>query len=151
VRQPPVSAPLHIKADLGPLPPQAEPDPLAGEIAPPPQPDAEAPELAPLSPPDGVSTQRFVAAVLGKVNPPLARWLARELQLNPRQLALTMIRAYEALPASEFQRFGASPPHSEEARRFLTAARTARFGLDTSPAKTAEFARLYMAKIKSLM
>jgi hypothetical protein len=66
-------------------------------------------------------------------------------------LALMMIRAFEALPAGEFQRFGAAAPHSEEGRRFLAAARTARFGLDTSPGKTAEFARLYQAKVKSLM
>jgi hypothetical protein len=150
VRQPAASAPLHIKADLGPLPPQAEPDPLV-ESPPPPQPEAEPLELAPMTLPEGVSAQRFVAAVLSKVNPPLARWLSQELRLNPRQLALMMIRAYESLPASEFQRFGSSAPHSEEARRFLTAARTARFGFDTSPAKTAEFARLYQAKIKSLI
>ncbi len=89
--------------------------------------------------------------MLGKVNPALARWIARELSLNPRQLAVVMLRAYEALPAGEFQRFGACAPHSEEAKRFLAASRTARFGLDTSPGKTAEFARLYQAKVKSLM
>lgn len=152
VRQPATSAPLHIKADLGPLPAQTEPDPLAGEIMPPPShPDAEPLELAPMTLPEGVSAQRFVGAVLGKVNPPLARWMAQELRLNPRHLALMMIRAYESLPANEFQRFGASGPQSEEARRFLAAARTARFGFDTSPDKTAEFARLYLARIKSLM
>jgi len=147
-------APLHIKADLGPLPPDPPVAPVlepeVAEMAAASEAEAE-PELAPINLPQGVSAQRFVATVLGKVNPPLARWLAREMTLNPRQLALMMIRAYEALPSGEFQRFGASAPHSEEARRFLAAARTARFGLDTSPAKTAEFARLYQAKVRSLM
>jgi len=147
-------APLHIKADLGPLPPDPPVAPVlepeVAERAAASEAEAE-PELAPINLPQGVSAQRFVATVLGKVNPPLARWLAREMTLNPRQLALMMIRAYEALPSGEFQRFGASAPHSEEARRFLAAARTARFGLDTSPGKTAEFARLYQAKVRSLM
>jgi hypothetical protein len=147
-------APLHIKADLGPLPadpieaPVIDPDLVERTAIPA---EAEPDELVPINLPEGVSAERFVATVLGKVNPSLARWLAREMTLNPRQLALMLIRAYEALPSGEFQRFGASAPHYEEARRFLTAARTARFGLDTSPAKTAEFARLYLAKVKSLM
>jgi len=157
VRHSEALAPLHIKADLGPMP--IEPIAAPGlEITPAPAvaemtqaPMADQPELTPLALPDGVSPQRFVAAVLGKVNPPLARWIAREMSLNPRQLAVVMLRAYEALPAGEFQRFGACAPHSEEARRFLAAARTARFGVDTSPGKTAEFARLYQARIKSLM
>jgi hypothetical protein len=148
-------APLHIKPDLGPLPPDPIVAPEVAEMAAAPaEAEAEAdgePELAPMNLPQGVSAQRFVATVLGKVNPPLARWLAREMTLNPRQLALMMIRAYEALPSGEFQRFGACAPHSEEARRFLAAARSARFGLDTSPGKTAEFARLYQAKVRSLM
>ena len=108
-------------------------------------------EVAPLNLPDGVSAQRFVGAVLSKVNPPLARWLARETQLNPRQLALMLIRAYEALPPSDFQRFGSSAPDSEEALRFLNAAKAARFGLDTSPIVTGEFSRNYQAKIKSMI
>jgi hypothetical protein len=147
-------APLHIKPDLGPMPaePAAAPvqEPEVVDMAPAAAVD-ENPELTPLTLPDGVSPQRFVAAVLGKVNPPLARWLAREMSLNPRQLAVMMLRAYEALPAGEFQRFGACAPMSEEGRRFLAAARSARFGLDTSPGKTAEFARLYQAKVKSMM
>jgi hypothetical protein len=122
--------------------------------APPPSLVEQTPEeqdVAPLAVPEGVSPQRFVGAVLNQVNPRVARWLARETQLNPRQLALMLIRAYEALPASDFQRFGASEPGSDEARRFLTAARAARFGQDTSPAVTAEFARLHQARIKSLI
>lgn len=153
VRHSEALAPLHIKADLGPMPvvtPVLEPEISEMAATPPADSDAE-PELAPMNLPQGVTPQKFVAAVLGKVNPPLARYLAREMTLNPRQLALMMIRAYEALPAGDFQRFGACAPHSEEARRFLAAARSARFGLDVSPGKTAEFARLYQAKVKSLM
>jgi hypothetical protein len=150
VRHAQAEAPLHIKADLGPVP-AAQPGAPAGEMAPAPAGAEEQSDLTPLSLPQGVSAQRYVAAVLGKVNPPLARWLAREMSLNPRQLAAMMLRAFEALPSGEFQRFGACAPHSEEGRRFLAAARTARFGLDTSPGKTAEFARLYQAKVKSLM
>ncbi|GEM_PF-4007711 len=108
-------------------------------------------EIAPLNLPEGVSAQRFVGAVLSKVNPTLARWLARETQLNPRQLALMLIRAYEALPPSDFQRFGASLPASEEALRFLNAAKAARFGVDTSPIVTGEFSRNYQAKIKPMI
>ncbi|HMA50927.1 MAG TPA: hypothetical protein VKP60_14305 [Magnetospirillaceae bacterium] len=155
VRHSEALAPLHIKADLGPMP--AEPivtpvvEPEVAQMAAAQPTGAEPIELAPLTLPHGVTAQKFVATVLGKVNPPLARWLAREMSLNPRQLALMMLRAYEALPSGDFQRFGACAPHSEEARRFLAAARTARFGLDTSPGKTAEFARLYQAKVKSMM
>jgi hypothetical protein len=101
--------------------------------------------------PEGVTAQRYVGAVLAKVNSPLARWLAGETRLNPRQLALMLIRACESLPASDFQRFGASLPASDEARRFLGAAKAARFGADTSPAVAAEFARLYQARIKALL
>jgi len=108
-------------------------------------------EVAPLNLPKGVSAERFVGAVLSKVNPPLARWLARETQLNPRQLALMLIRAYECLPPSDFQRFGASLPASDEAIRFLNAAKAARFGLDTSPIVTGEFSRNYQAKIKPMI
>jgi hypothetical protein len=149
-------APLHIKADLGPMPiapiavPEAPTEPAPMDMAPQPLVEDQ-PDLTPLSVPDGVSPQRFVAAVLGKVNPPLARWLAKEMSLNPRQLAVMMLRAYEALPAGDFQRFGSCAPSSEEGRRFLAAARSARFGVDTSAGKTAEFARLYQAKVKSLM
>jgi len=142
-----------IKPDLGPEPTDLETE-AAAEAQEQPEPEAEAKpeiELAPQTLPEGISAQRFVAAVLGRVNAPLAHWLAQELNLTPRQIALVMIRAYEALPAGEFQRFGASAPASDEAVRFLTAARAARFGADTSPEKTTEFARLYVARIRSLL
>ncbi len=101
--------------------------------------------------PEGVTAQRYVSALLQRVNPALARHLSKELRLDPKQLALVMIRAYEALPSAEFQRLGAAQPDSDEAIRFVTAARSARFGTDVSKATTAEFARLYMAKVRPMM
>jgi hypothetical protein len=92
-----------------------------------------------------------VSAILGKVNTPLARKVAQELSLNPRQLAAMLIRAYEFMPAPDFQRFGASAPDSDEAKRFITACKVARFGQDTSQHVAAEFSRLYKANIRSMI
>lgn len=147
------SAPLHIAPDTGPI---AEP-PLNQEVAAPvPAADLKPSEraLEPIVPenlPPGVSAQRYVSAVLNRVNPPLARKLAHNLGVNPRQLAMMLIRAFEVLPAAEFQRLGSSAPDSEEARRFVAAADTAGFNEDTGAGPAAEFARLYLARIRPLM
>jgi hypothetical protein len=149
VRHAETAAPLHIAADIGPT---TQPLPIPEEITP-----AAAAEAAPVAPivpenlPPGVSAQRYVSAVLNRVNAPLARKLAHNLGVNPRQLAMMLIRAFEVLPAAEFQRLGAAAPDSEEARRFVAAADTARFNEDTGPGPAAEFARLYIAKIRPLM
>jgi hypothetical protein len=99
--------------------------------------------------PEGVDHQRFVGAVLGRVNAPLAKRLIQDLGLNAKQLAVMLIRAYEVMPSNEFARFGASAPDSHEANRFVAAALTARFGAKTDPATCTEFARLYMANVRS--
>jgi len=177
VRHAETEAPLHIAPDLGPvaapldLPddvPADEPaeapteapavvlaaaeDQTTVSLAPDPKPTAPpVPHIVPWHLPEGVSTQRYVAAILARVNPPLARTLAQNLGVNPRQLAMMLIRAYETLPASEFRKLGVSAPDSEEARRFITAANIAGFGQNTSAPVVAEFARLYLAKIRSLM
>jgi hypothetical protein len=155
VRHAETAAPLHIAADTGPM---ATHNPFAEEeeATPASAPDLKAddPAVAPIVPenlPKGVSAQRYVSAILARINPPLARKLAHNLGVNPRQLAMMLIRAFEVLPAAEFQRLGASAPDSEEARRFVAAADTAGFGEDTGPAASAEFARLYLARIRSLM
>lgn len=150
VRHAETAAPLHIAPDLGPVT-----KPLFEEEAAmaTPAPDLK-PAVAPIVPenlPQGVSAQRYVSAVLNRVNPPLARKLAHNLGVNPRQLAMMLIRAFEVLPAAEFQKLGSSAPDSEEARRFVAAADTAGFGEDTGNAAAAEFARLYLARIRPLM
>lgn len=156
VRHAETAAPLHIAADTGPI--EAAPPPVAEEVAPPPvaeiKPAEPEPTIASIVPqylPPGVSAQRYVASILNRVNPPLARKLAQSLELNPRQLAMMLIRAYEVLPSAEFQRLGSSTPDSEEARRFVAAADMARFNKDAGPGPSAEFARLYIAKIRPLM
>lgn len=155
VRHAETVAPLHIAADTGPvaepLPiPEAVTPPVAAEAAPA-EPAPSVTSIVPENLPPGVSAQRYVASILNRVNPPLARKLAHNLGLNPRQLAMMLIRAYEVLPSAEFQRLGSSAPDSEEARRFVAAADTARFHEDTGPGPAAEFARLYIAKIRPLM
>ncbi len=105
--------------------------------------------LKPDSVPAGVDSQRYVAAVLGRVNVKLAKRLMQDLGLNPRQLAVVLLRAYEVLPKAEYQRFGASATDSHEANRFIAAALTSRFGQKTDPATCAEFARLYLANVRS--
>jgi hypothetical protein len=155
VRHVETSAPLHIAPDTGPMP--ATNDFTEEEAAPIAKAADLKPDLPTLDPivsehlPDGVSAQRYVAAILARVNPTLARTLAQSLDLNPRQLAMMLIRAFEVLPAAEFQRLGSCAAESEEARRFVTAAKTAGFGADVGPAAAAEFARLYLARIRSLM
>ena len=99
--------------------------------------------------PEGVDGQRFVQAVLSRVNPPLAKRLLADLNVNAKQLAVVLIRAYEVLPSAEFQKFGASAPDSQEATRFIAAALTAKFGVNTDPATCMEFARLYLANVRS--
>ena len=129
------------------------PEPLPEEVQPAPAPNGVTDEIlaAAQAVPDGVTAQRYVSALLNRINPALARHLAKELGLNPKQLAMMMIRAYEALPSTEFQRLGAADPHSDEAMRFINAALTARFGADVSRAATAEFARLYMSRARPMM
>lgn len=105
--------------------------------------------LKPDSVPAGVDSQRYVAAVLGRVNVKLAKRLMQDLGLNPRQLAVVLLRAYEVLPKVEYQRFGTSAPDSHEANRFIAAALTSRFGQKTDPTTCAEFARLYLANARS--
>jgi hypothetical protein len=99
--------------------------------------------------PEGVDSQRFVQAVLSRVNPPLAKRLLADLGINAKQLAVVLIRAYEVLPSVEFQRFGAAAPDSQEATRFIAAALTAKFGAKTDPQTCLEFARLYLANVRS--
>jgi len=99
--------------------------------------------------PEGVESQRFVGAVLGRVNSALAKRLIQDLRLDAKQLAVMLIRAYEVMPSNEFARFGASSPDSHEANRFIAAALTARFGSKTDQATCTEFARLYMANVRS--
>jgi hypothetical protein len=99
--------------------------------------------------PPGVDRERYVAAVLGRVNVKLAKRLLQELGLNPRELAVVLLCAYQSLPKADYQRFGASAPDSHEANRFIAAALTARFGRNTDPATCAEFARLYLANVRS--
>lgn len=149
VRHAETAAPLHIAPDLGPVgQAAAEPEFEIKEAAP------AAPAVEPIVPenlPPGVSAQRYVSAILARVNPPLARKLAHNLGVNPRQLAMMLIRTFEVLPAAEFQRLGSSDPDSEEARRFVVAADMAGFQNDTSAGPAAEFARLYLAKIRPMM
>jgi hypothetical protein len=152
VRHAETAAPLHIAPDTGP----AEALPIPEEIRPAPAADLKqaAEPVAPIVPenlPPGVSAQRYVSAVLNRVNAPLARKLAHNLGVNPRQLAMMLIRAFEVLPAAEFQRLGSSAPDSEEARRFVAAADAAGFNEDTGPGPAAEFARLYLARIRPLL
>lgn len=131
--------------------PAPEPQPPQPEATPAPTGMTDEILAAAQAVPDGVTAQRYVSALLNRVNPALARHLAKELNLDPKQLAMVMIRAYEALPSAEFQRLGAAGPHSDEAQRFVNAALTARFGADVSKATTAEFARLYMARARPMM
>ena len=148
------AAPLHIAPDTGPMTNPFSEEEAAAIPAADLKASAAAPAPAPIVPenlPKGVSAQRYVSAILARVNPPLARKLAHNLGVNPRQLAMMLIRAFEVLPAAEFQRLGSAAPDSEEARRFVAAADTAAFGEDTGPKASAEFARLYLAKIRPMM
>jgi hypothetical protein len=120
--------------------------PAPSEMAPPPL--TQGPVIA-LVGGEGIDKQRLTSAVLGRVNPALARRLAQDLGLNAKQLAAALIHAYQLMPAGDYQRFGASAANSHEANRFIAAALTSGFGAKTDPATCKEFARLYTANVRS--
>jgi hypothetical protein len=118
------------------------------EMAPPPETTpAPIPENKLVAPPGGIERQQYVAAILGRVNPLLAKKLLKELGVPAAELATIMVRVYEALPASEFQRLGASPPNSFAANRFISAMLQSEICRDGSDATMKEFARIYAVNI----